>query len=137
MLVGRQAELERLLEALDAARRGSGALVLLAGEAGVGKTSLAAELADGSSALVLTGRAGRTAAAPYAPIVAALRSHLRAHPDAFADYGPLRSHLALLLPELGDPAPASDTSTVSEAVRSAFAHLCRERHVLLILDDLH
>jgi len=137
VLVGRQTELERLLEALDAARRGSGALVLLAGEAGVGKTRLAAELADGSSALVLTGRAGRTAAAPYAPIVAALRSHLRAHPDAFADYGPLRSHLALLLPELGDPAPTSDKATVFEAVRTALAHLCRERHVLLVLDDLH
>ena len=49
---------------------------------------------------------------------------------------PLRPHLALLLPELGDPAPASDAATVSEAVRGAFAHLAREQTVLLLLDDL-
>src|SRR5919108_100275 len=43
-LVGRQAELERLRDSLDQARRGSGSLVLVAGEAGVGETRLAEPL---------------------------------------------------------------------------------------------
>ena len=137
MLVGRQSELACLEKALERADHGAGSLVLLAGEAGVGKTRLAAALAAGSGALVLSGRAGRSAAAPYAPVVAALRSCLRSDASAFDGLGPLRPHLALLLPELGDPAPASDAATVSEAVRGAFAHLAREQTVLLLLDDLH
>ena len=116
LLVGRHAELEQLDAALERARRGSGSLVLVAGVAGVGTTRLSAALADGSRALVLSGRASRSAAAPYAPVVAALRSHLRSHPDALAEYGPLLPHLALLLPELGEAARVSDQATVSEAV---------------------
>ncbi len=137
MLVGRQSELACLEKALARADRGAGSLVLLAGEAGVGKTRLGAALAAGSGALVLSGRAGRSAAAPYAPLVAALRSPLRTDASACDGLGPLRPHLALLLPELGDPAPASDAAMVSEAVRGAFAHLAREQTVLLLLDDLH
>ena len=57
-------------------------------------------------------------------------------PDGLADCGPLRPHLALILPELGDPAPASDRATVFEAVRCAFALVAREEYVLVVLDDL-
>jgi DNA-binding CsgD family transcriptional regulator len=137
VLVGRQAELSCLEQSLERARGGAGSLVLLAGEAGVGKTRLGAALAAGSEALVLWGRASRSAAAPYGPVIAALRSCLRTEPGALDGYGPLRPHLALLLPELGDPAPASDSATVSEAVRGAFAYLAHDRTVLLMLDDLH
>jgi hypothetical protein len=107
-LVGREAESAVLSEALDRARQGNGTLLLLSGDAGVGKTRLADELAAGASALVLRGAATNSVTPPYGPIVAALRSYLRAEPDGLADCGPLRSHLALLLPELGAPArPAS------------------------------
>ena len=44
-LIGRRSELGRLEALLAAARDGRGAVVLLAGEAGAGKTRLAAELA--------------------------------------------------------------------------------------------
>ena len=136
-LVGRRAEREQLGDAFERARRGSGSLVLLAGEAGVGKTRLAAAVAEDADALALWGAAAHSAQAPYGAIVAALRSYLRSNPDGLADCGPLRSHLALILPELGDPAPASDRATLFEAVRCAFAHLAGERHVLVVLDDLH
>jgi len=136
-LVGREAELDELGEALERACLGTGSLVLLAGEAGVGKTRLTAALADSSDALVLRGQAGRAGSMPYAPAVGALRSYLRREPDGLNGFGPLLPHLALLLPELGEPAPAADSNTMSEAVRAAFAHLAGERLVLLILDDLH
>ena len=86
--MGRDAERERLVKALHEARLGHGSLVLLSGEAGVGKTRLAAELAEGSDALVLWGRASQGAGAPYAPVVASLRSYLRAFPDGLDDSGP-------------------------------------------------
>jgi DNA-binding NarL/FixJ family response regulator len=134
-LVGREAELGQLGEAAERAREGHGSLVLLAGEAGVGKSRLAEEAAA-QFELVLrgTGTAGSTT--PYGPIVDALRSRLRADPGALADCGPLLPHLALLLPELGEPATGTDRATIFEAVRCAFAHLSGERPALVVLDDL-
>jgi DNA-binding CsgD family transcriptional regulator len=135
-LVGREAESAVLSEALDRAAQGSGTLLLLSGDAGVGKTRLTDELAAGSSALALRGAASDSVTPPYGPIVAALRSYLRAEPDGLADCGPLRSHLALLLPELGEPAAESNRPTIFEAIRCAFAHLAGSGQALVILDDL-
>jgi DNA-binding CsgD family transcriptional regulator len=136
-LVGRRAELECLAEALESARRGNGSVFLLAGEAGVGKTRLAEDLSEASDCVVLWGRAVHGGASPYGPMVAALRSYLRANPDGLSDCGPLRPHLALLLPELGDPAAATDRPTLFEAVRCALAEIARERPALVVADDLH
>src|SRR3954447_1814638 len=136
-LVAREAERDRLLEAVANACGGEGSLILLAGEAGIGKTRLAEEVASLSDALVLRGRASPGVSSPYGVLVTALRSHLRNDPDAFAELGALAPHLAVILPELGDPAPASDRPTLFEAVRRALELLARNRHVLLVLDDLH
>jgi DNA-binding NarL/FixJ family response regulator len=135
-LVGREAERERLSEAVERARRGSGSLLLLCGEAGVGKTRLAEEVAGASSTLVLRGAASSSALAPYGPVVALLRSYLRARPDGLESCGPLRSHLAMLLPELGSEPAASDRATLTEAIRCAFEQIAREGHPLMVLDDL-
>src|SRR6187402_1534244 len=134
-LVGRASEIAELTDALERARAGSGSLVLLAGEAGVGKSSLAREavaLAEPS----LWGAASEGGTAAYGPIVAALRSRLRAEPDALADCGPLLPHLALLLPELGEPAAESDRATIFESIRCALAHLGVEEPAVVVLDDL-
>ena len=76
--VGRARELEELERALDAARAGSGATVLVAGEAGIGKTRLASELATRARDAgfeVLLGRSIDLVGTelPYQPFVEALR----------------------------------------------------------------
>jgi DNA-binding NarL/FixJ family response regulator len=136
VLVGRAAERARIEEALARARGGQGSILLLGGEAGVGKSRLAMEVASASDALVLSGGSRHGGTAPYEPVVAALRSYLRVAPDGLADCGPLRAHLALLLPELGAPPAAGDRATLFEAVRCAFVRLARDQPVLVILDDL-
>jgi len=137
-LVGRDAELARLGAALDRARRGAGGILLVSGDAGVGKTRLIAGLAERETdALVLPGAAVQTGTAPYGALVGALRARLRADPHALDGFGPLAPHLAVILPELGAPAAASDRATLVEAVLSALAHLAADRPVLLVLDDLH
>lgn len=135
-LVGREAERERLSRAVERAAEGRGSIVLLAGEAGVGKSRLADEVAGGCPPPVLRGAAAEGASIPYGPIVAALRSYLRSEPHGLDECGALRPHLALLLPELGDPAADSDRPTIFEAVRCAFAGIAANGPATVILDDL-
>ena len=77
VLVGRGRELGELEHALDAARAGSGVTVLVAGEAGIGKTRLASELArrarDAGSRSCWAARSIWSAELPYQPFVEALR----------------------------------------------------------------
>ena len=137
-LLGRSAELQRLLAAVDRAREGQGGLLLLSGEAGVGKTRLAAEVARRcADALVLWGSVSHNGSVPYGPVVAALRSRLRSDPGALADCGPLTRHLAMILPELGEATPVTDRPTLFEAIRCALARLAEDRPVVMVLDDLH
>jgi DNA-binding CsgD family transcriptional regulator len=135
-LVGREDEREALSHAIERARRGSGSLLLLCGEAGVGKTRLAEEVAAGASDVVLRAAASSSARAPYGPIVALLRSYLRACPDGLGGDGPLRPHLAILLPELGPQASASDRATLTEAIRCALERIAADGHPVVIVDDL-
>ena len=72
-LFGREAERALLSDALVRARDGHGSLLLLCGEAGVGKTRLAEELAAGSDVLVLRGAGSSSAVTPHGPLVAVLR----------------------------------------------------------------
>jgi DNA-binding NarL/FixJ family response regulator len=134
-LVGRATELARLSEAAERARDGAGSILLLAGEAGVGKSRLAEEVAEPEN-LILRGAASGGATTAYGPIVDALRERLRVDPDALAECGPLLSHLALLLPELGSAAEEAERATIFEAVRCALAHLSSEQLAIVVLDDL-
>src|SRR3954453_13164686 len=113
-LIARTEENVRLRDALDAARDGAGGLILLAGEAGIGKSRLAAEAAGGFDGLILTG-AALPGSPPYAPLLAALRSLLRAEPDALTGGGALGAHLTLILPELGPAPPAPRRATLFAA----------------------
>ncbi len=72
----------------------------------------------------------------YGPIVAALRQFSRADPAGLGSCGPLRPHLALLLPELGDAVEESDRPTLFEAIRCGLEAVAAERPAVILLDDL-
>jgi DNA-binding CsgD family transcriptional regulator len=136
-LIGRDAECARLRAAIERAVDGSGSVALLSGEAGVGKTRLATEVAEASDALVLRGAGSQAGTEPHAPLVGALRAYLRDAPDGLSTCGPLRGHLAIVLPELGDAADGGDRATMVEAFRCAFATVASRGPTVVILDDLH
>src|SRR6266700_2381810 len=113
VLVGRGAEAARLWAAFGRAQAGSPATVVMAGEAGVGKTRLVTELlarVRAQEALALAGgclNVGEGVVA-YAPLVEALRSLGGAVDQAELErvLGGARAELARLVPELGGPVEA-------------------------------
>ncbi len=135
MLIGRERERARLRAALESAAAGSGGLLLLSGEAGVGKTRLAEEALGDGGARLLRG-AATPAGSPYGPVVGALREYLRSVPDGLDGCGPLRAQLAALLPELGDARTSADRATLLEAIRCALATVVAEKPAAVLLDDL-
>ena len=152
-LIGRASELAQLEEEWELACREarSGRLVLLAGDAGIGKTTLIADVArrvHDEGATVLAGRSPRETVVPYQPILEALRhwalnaslSDLRA---TSREYG---SELARLIPEVRrrapdlPPPPVDEPETeryrLFEAVVGLLTELSSLAPVMLVLDDL-
>src|ERR1700730_15574189 len=106
VLVGREQELGALEDALLRASRGEGGLVLLAGEAGQGKTRLATELAAQARKLdfgVLWGSCSEAELSlPYLPFMQAFGNYLteRGPVSVAAALGPAARELAQLFPQL-------------------------------------
>jgi DNA-binding SARP family transcriptional activator/tetratricopeptide (TPR) repeat protein len=128
-----------------------GRLVLLTGEAGIGKTRLLAELARSvheDGALVLAGRAPEETLVPYQPFLEALRHYVLNAPfrelrSTTREYG---SELARLMPELRRRAPdlppppdepATERYRLFEAVVGLLAEISEAVPVLIVLEDLH
>jgi DNA-binding SARP family transcriptional activator len=143
--VGREAELAVLGAAWDRAAAGNRHLVVVTGEAGIGKTRLAAEAARQVSAeggLVLFGRCDQEAIVPYQPIVEALDGYVSATPPdglpALDDEA--RTELAAMLPSLDAPRTtgraAGGRARLFDAVTTLVTSVAAERPVLLVLDDL-
>lgn len=142
--VGRSAEREQLDEAVKAAASGLRQVVLLAGEAGLGKTRLATELARGAhddGALVLYGRCDDQLRLAYGPWAQALQHWVR-HTEG-SERGERRGELGRLLPELvgesarADQLTATDQHALYTALTSLLVELSEERPVVVVLDDLH
>ncbi|MGQ0604900.1 MAG: ATP-binding protein [Anaerolineales bacterium] len=135
-LIGRQREWAELSHALYSARAGKGGLLLLAGEAGVGKTRLADECLKCSGLLTLSGAASEHSTPPYGPLIAALRAYLRLAPQGFAPCRLLIKYLALILPELGLAPAEGDRAALFESIRCALATIARAGPAVLFFDDL-
>jgi DNA-binding CsgD family transcriptional regulator/tetratricopeptide (TPR) repeat protein len=140
-LVGRRAELSALGAALARAAEGSPSAVLVAGDAGVGKSRLVTETvarAVGEGFAVLTGRCVDAAAAlPYLPFSEVVGQVAAAAPEVLAEHPELRR----LLPGPGGAEGAPDRELgqlrVFDAMLAALGALATAAPTLLILEDLH
>jgi len=127
LLVGRDGELGALGEAAKRARAGRGSLVLVAGEAGVGKTVLARSALGDCGLRVFEAAARQGGTAPYGPLMAVLRAHRRHDPGA-ADPDAWLAELA--------KAPHPEHAAVLERLATAFVSAGGDRPTGVLLDDL-
>jgi DNA-binding SARP family transcriptional activator len=148
--VGREAELAQLGALWERAADGHGRLVIVSGEAGVGKSHLARALTDhvvARGGLALVGHCYEfERALPYGAVVEMLRSAapLLRHADLAPAH---RAALARLAPDVlgvaGPPAaeseaPATDLrAQLFEALWQACLALARQQPVLLVVEDAH
>ena len=127
-LVGRDREIAILHDRLAAARGGRGSLVLISGEAGIGKTALADTLvrdAAGASVTVLAGHCyDRTETPPYGPWVEIAR-RLQARPD---------TAITLPVPHLDG---ATSQGALFAETQDFLAAMAAQRPLVLVLEDLH
>lgn len=151
-LVGRESEYTTLIKLYRAASHNRAQVVVLIGEAGIGKTRLATEFltwAAAQGADILQGRAFETGGRlPYQLLVEALRRRLEcenAPDDLLSDIW--LAELTRLLPELRDRYPdlplpftglgeAEARSHLFEAVARLFQALVEQAPLVLFLDDI-
>ena len=150
-LVGRDAELQQVLGAWEAARAGSGGAVSLQGEPGIGKSRLAAEAIARARA-----RGARTAAcaaldlggAPPLGLWAELAGELARDVPPPPDEAAWPDDLARLAPELtarfhraGQNRPAAppelERARLFEAATALVEWAARDRPLLLLMEDVH
>ena len=142
-LVGRDAELRVLDQALSNARERRGGVVFLTGEAGIGKSRLAAEAVDmafGAGMRVFRGRSSTTGpTVPLRPLTEALMSFFRdGEPVEDLALGPYRPALGRLIPDWDTGERASiSTVVLAEAVLRLLIAAGKDRGQLLVLEDLH
>jgi DNA-binding SARP family transcriptional activator len=149
---GRGRERDRLSQRFHEAAAGQCRVVLIAGEPGIGKTTLAAAAALGANdegATVLLGRCDEDIGLPYQPWIEALGHLVGNAPTAvLAEVGPRKlADLAGLIPEVAErhprlPArtptdPDTDRYLLFASVVAIMAAAAAATPVVLVIDDLH
>ena len=150
--IGRSAELDELEVTWEKVQMGRRAVVLLAGEPGIGKTTLAVELATkawSQGSIVLFGRCDEESVVPFQPFVEALAHYVQTTPPDVlrSQLGAQAADLALLVPDLGrrldDVAGVVGTGAeteryrIFEAVPALIGAASADAPIVLVLDDLH
>ncbi|MFQ5880212.1 MAG: AAA family ATPase, partial [Dehalococcoidia bacterium] len=153
IFVGREAELRQLQAAFDGALSGQGALVMVVGEPGIGKTALCEQLATYAAL-----RGGRTLVGhcyeegslslPYLPFVEALRSYVltREVDDLRQELGTGAADVARIVSEVrqrvqvelrpaGDP--EEERYRLLQAVTDFLRNAASVQPLLVVLEDLH
>ena len=147
--VGRETEMERLRMAWSRAARGHGRIVLIGGEAGIGKSRLAAEFAlhaQVQGGRLLTGTTPYPESKPFQAIAEALRGaapllvSLDVAPIWLGVAAQAVHELRVRKPDLPLPPdvdPDHERMRLFEAFAVCLEALAKQRPLALILEDLH
>ena len=139
---------------VDAALEGRGGMVLLSGDAGVGKTRIAEEIgleASGRGMRFLTGRCYEAsqahAFAPFVDVLEAVERAVSPHTfrsilgEAAGEIARLAPHIRRQYADIPEPVTLPDPDQarryLQTSVRNVLAGIAHERPLFVLLDDLH
>jgi DNA-binding CsgD family transcriptional regulator len=153
VFVGRDRELQELTAGLESSAAGSGRIFMISGEAGIGKTRLARELASRAKqqdVCVLWGRCFEDAGVPsYWPWIEVIRRFLDTHDgdELQQTLGVGAVELARIVPEIrgkvpnlptvGRRDPAEVRFRLFDSIVAFVQRAAENKPLLLILDSLH
>lgn len=153
VVIGRDGEIALLERVLEQVRGGHGQTVLVAGEAGIGKSRLVATVRAHAEGLGFPSFQGQCfeadAAYPYAPLVDLVRTHMAGQPsDALASDSSLAiSELRGLVPELAgslaglaSPIPLEPEQEKQRLFHAAIRFILGQpggKEKLVVVEDLH
>ena len=153
VFVGREPELKQLKSAFDGAMSGQGALMMVTGEPGIGKTALCEQLST-----YVTLRGGRTLVGhcyekgslslPYLAFVEALRSHVltREVKDLREELGSGAADVARIVSEIRERLkiklrsqkdPEEERYRLLQAVTAFLSNAANVQPMMVVLEDLH
>lgn len=145
--VGRDDPLNLLRDRLDKAIGGQGRVLLLGGDAGIGKSRLVHDLKQDAATRelrIIEGRCSSTeSSVPYAPLMDALRFRISRGESVQVGevLGPLRAVLAPIFPQLEAEASSSEQPGERERpfdlIFRVLERLAAQEPMLLILEDVH
>src|SRR3954451_25405311 len=138
--VGRRAELVVLEQAIGDARQGVPSIVLVSGDAGIGKTTIVTEAGSRAGVRLLLGRSthigGETI--PLAPLADLLRQLRRSSPDVLTDVPGLAPLREWLTPGKTASQPSGPRQAgLFVAVLELITHLDSDAAVVVGFEDLH
>jgi adenylate cyclase len=141
-LVGRELEVTTLTGALDEAARGRGAVVVVAGEPGVGKSRLKDEVEDLARERDVRWLATRClsygSALAYWPLSELLRSHPEVVDAARDEHRPFIARLlGEAAPEIASLEPEAFRRGLHDAVNSVVATLAESEPIVIAVEDAH
>ena len=152
-LVGRRVELALIAERLGAGAEGAGSALLIAGEAGIGKSRLVAEARHQAAQHGFQQLCGvcfeGDRSLPFAPWLDLLRSfvHEQSEASLLVAFRAVAAEICALLPELASRLPEHAPIAIDEpeqhkrllfhALARFIGDLAREQPMLLVLEDLH
>ena len=150
-LVGRKQELQQARRLWMQAMAGHGQMLLISGEAGVGKTRLMQEIvthAKVSGGQAYIGESQEEGNAPYAAVAQTIRRALRTQQDTELDLPKLvLPELMTIVPDLQirypdlspNPTlePHAEQRRLLECIITFFSTICRVKPLLLVLEDIH
>jgi hypothetical protein len=153
VFVGREPELKQLQTAFDGAMSGQGALMMVVGEPGIGKTALCEQLATyvklrGGKTLLGHCYEEGSLSLPYLAFVEAMRSYVlsREVKDLREELGTGAADIARIVSEIRErlkvkPRPKGDPEEeryrLMQAVTGFLANAANVQPLLVVLEDLH
>ncbi|HEY91003.1 MAG TPA: protein kinase [Dehalococcoidia bacterium] len=151
--VGRDTELKLLQSAFDGAASGQGALMMVVGEPGIGKTAICEQLTTYATirgGKCLTGHCYEegSLSLPYLAFVEAMRSYVldRSTRDLRKELGTGAADVARIVSEVREKlkveprlpeSPEEERYRLMQAVTGFLANAARVQPLLIILEDLH